>query len=102
MMGKCWGAGSLILCIQKVSEKHTVNFFLCVCGSYLYGMHSFGLVETNLFDEAERVSRKGLELNPRDAWSTHSLAHVLEMTGRPHEGISFLSTTVQDWAVREH
>ncbi|XP_013384664.1 tetratricopeptide repeat protein 38 isoform X2 [Lingula anatina] len=64
---------------------------------YLFGMHSFGLVETSLFSEAEKVSRKGLDINPKDAWSTHSLAHVLEMMGRQDEGISFLSTTVRDW-----
>ena len=43
---------------------------------------------------------QGLEINAQDAWSTHSLAHVLEMTGRSKEGIQFMSTTVNDWAVR--
>ncbi|KAI8493727.1 Tetratricopeptide repeat protein 38 [Branchiostoma belcheri] len=65
--------------------------------SYLYGFHSFGLVETNFYDQAEKAARKGLELNQKDAWSTHSMAHVLEMGGRQDEGIAFMSTTMTDW-----
>ncbi|XP_064642236.1 tetratricopeptide repeat protein 38-like [Lineus longissimus] len=65
---------------------------------YLMGMHSFGLVETNHFQEAERVAKKGLEINRHDSWSTHSVAHVFEMTGRADEGIAFMSKTVADWS----
>jgi len=43
---------------------------------------------------------KGLEVNPRDAWSTHSMAHVLEMMGRQPEGVKFMSGTERDWSVR--
>ncbi|XP_041361295.1 tetratricopeptide repeat protein 38-like isoform X2 [Gigantopelta aegis] len=64
---------------------------------YVIGMHSFGLEETNLYDRAEKAARKGLEINPRDAWSTHTLCHVMEMTGRQDEGISFLTDTVKNW-----
>ena len=42
---------------------------------------------------------QGLEINPVDAWSTHSMAHVLEMMGRQDEGIKFMSGTENDWAV---
>ena len=34
-----------------------------------------------------------------DAWSTHSMAHVFEMTGRQDEGIKFMSETEKDWSV---
>ncbi|KAK2173083.1 hypothetical protein NP493_898g00007 [Ridgeia piscesae] len=64
---------------------------------FLMGMYSFGLCETNMFAQAEKVARKGLEINRSDAWSTHSMAHVLEMQGRWKEGLTFLSSTVQDW-----
>lgn len=65
---------------------------------YLCGMYSFGLEETNKYDEAEKIAKKGLEINPRDAWSTHSVAHVLEMTGRQDEGIRFMSETERNWS----
>lgn len=64
---------------------------------YLYGMYSFGLEETNLYSEAEKIASKGLEINRCDAWSTHSMAHVLEMMGRQDEGIKFMSGTENDW-----
>ncbi|XP_077990624.1 tetratricopeptide repeat protein 38-like [Glandiceps talaboti] len=64
---------------------------------YLLGMHAFGLVETNFYEQAEKEAKMGLELNKRDAWSTHSMAHVLEMMGRQKDGLSFMSTTKEDW-----
>ncbi|XP_072051406.1 tetratricopeptide repeat protein 38-like [Amphiura filiformis] len=65
---------------------------------YVLGMHSFGLIETNFYDQAEKVAKKGLELNQKDAWSTHTICHVLEMEGRQMEGINFLKGTESDWA----
>jgi len=64
---------------------------------YLKGMHAFGLVETKAYYEAEKEAKEGLSINPKDAWATHALAHVYEMTGRHKEGIKFLSTTLKDW-----
>lgn len=64
---------------------------------YLMGMYSFGLCETSRYEQAEQCARKGLELNRQDAWSSHSLTHVLEMQGRFEEGITFLESTVKDW-----
>ncbi|XP_076371125.1 tetratricopeptide repeat protein 38-like isoform X1 [Tachypleus tridentatus] len=65
--------------------------------SYLFGQYAFALEETNFYHKAENFSRKGLELNPRDAWATHALAHVFEMEGRTNEGIAFMSSTVKNW-----
>jgi hypothetical protein len=42
---------------------------------------------------------QGLELNPRDCWSTHARAHIFEMTGRPDEGIEFMNKTLDHWSV---
>ncbi|XP_076333010.1 tetratricopeptide repeat protein 38-like isoform X3 [Tachypleus tridentatus] len=65
--------------------------------NYLFGMYAFGLEETNFYSKAEDFARKGLELNPKDGWATHALAHVFEMQGRTTEGIDFLSSTVKNW-----
>ncbi|XP_074642499.1 tetratricopeptide repeat protein 38-like [Tubulanus polymorphus] len=66
---------------------------------YLFGMHSFGLVESNFYSEAEIAAKKGLEFNKNDAWSTHALCHVYEMECRPDEGISFVTRTMNDWTI---
>ena len=65
--------------------------------SYLYGMISFGLGESNYFQEAEKMALKGLELNRFDGWSTHSFAHIKEYRNETKEGIEFLNTNEQDW-----
>ena len=65
--------------------------------SYLYGMHAFGLGETNMIPRAEKQARLGLELNEHDAWATHALAHTAEYMGQTSEGIDFLEKTEKHW-----
>lgn len=43
------------------------------------GMHAFGLEETGDHARAEAEGRRGVDLEPRDGWSQHAVAHVLEM-----------------------
>ncbi|OWF53854.1 Tetratricopeptide repeat protein 38 [Mizuhopecten yessoensis] len=64
---------------------------------YLLGMYAFGLEECNHYQQAEVTARQGLDINRRDAWSTHAMAHVFEMQGRFEEGINFMSNTENDW-----
>ncbi|MTH61588.1 tetratricopeptide repeat protein [Paracoccus litorisediminis] len=56
----------------------------------LLGMRAFGLEETGHFADAERFGRMGVELEPRDGWSQHAVAHVLEMQNRSAEGILWM------------
>ncbi|ESO81896.1 hypothetical protein LOTGIDRAFT_148564, partial [Lottia gigantea] len=42
---------------------------------------------------------QSLDLNKHDAWATHTMCHVMEMTGRSDEGITFLDRTVNDWTI---
>ncbi|GCC37702.1 hypothetical protein chiPu_0016208 [Chiloscyllium punctatum] len=64
---------------------------------YLKGMYSFGLVETNFYDLAEKTAKEGLVLNPCDAWSAHSLAHVYEMRADVNNGLKFMKETENNW-----
>jgi len=65
---------------------------------YVLGMHAFGLEETALYANAEAAGRKALELNARDPWAVHAVAHVMEMQGRTDEGIEWLLSRSKDWA----
>jgi uncharacterized protein (DUF302 family)/tetratricopeptide (TPR) repeat protein len=56
---------------------------------YILGCHAFALEETGDYAEAEATGRKAVEMQPRDAWGLHAVAHVMEMQGRPAEGLAW-------------
>ncbi len=66
--------------------------------SYILGMQAFGFEECNQYDKAEAIVLDALAMEPRDAWSVHALAHVLEMQGRYEEGKTMYSDRENDWA----
>jgi tetratricopeptide (TPR) repeat protein len=65
---------------------------------YVLGMHAFGLEETALYAKAEDTGCRALELNRRDPWAVHAVAHVMEMQGRARDGIEWLIAREADWA----
>ncbi|KAH0616378.1 hypothetical protein JD844_027423, partial [Phrynosoma platyrhinos] len=65
--------------------------------SYIKGMYSFGLMETNFFDRAEKLAYEALAINQRDAWSVHTIAHVNEMKADLKSGLAFMSQTESNW-----
>jgi len=62
------------------------------------GMHAFGLEETGDYAGAERVGRKSVELEPRDGWGWHAVAHVFEMQNRRRDGIAWLKRDSAAWS----
>jgi hypothetical protein len=62
------------------------------------GMHAFGLEETGDYAQAERQGRLSVELEPRDCWGQHAVAHVMEMTNRPRDGIAWMRANLEDWS----
>ncbi|MEW8562525.1 MAG: tetratricopeptide repeat protein [Candidatus Thiodiazotropha sp.] len=62
------------------------------------GMYAFGLEESGVFDSAERYGRESVALNPRDGWGQHAVAHVMEIQGRPREGIVWMGENADDWS----
>jgi tetratricopeptide (TPR) repeat protein len=64
---------------------------------YVWGMHAFGLEECNRLDEAEAHARKAIDMQRRDPWAHHALAHCLEARGRLTEGVSFLESVSDTW-----
>lgn len=66
--------------------------------SYVLAMYAFGLEECHEYAQAEAAGLAALELEPRDGWAIHALAHVFEMQGRTGEGIDWLRARRTDWA----
>jgi tetratricopeptide (TPR) repeat protein len=65
--------------------------------SFILGLFAFGLEETGDLGQAEDFGRQALARNPRDAWATHAVAHVMETANRHEEGVAFLKSTRADW-----
>jgi hypothetical protein len=62
------------------------------------GMHAFGLEETGDYAQAERQGQRSVELEPRDSWGWHAVAHVHEMRNQPREGIAWLAPGRATWS----
>jgi tetratricopeptide (TPR) repeat protein len=66
--------------------------------SFILGAYAFGLEECGELGRAEDFARKALARNPRDAWATHAMAHVMETANRQDDGIAFLKRTRSFWS----
>jgi tetratricopeptide (TPR) repeat protein len=64
----------------------------------LLGMAAFGYEECGDYARAEHFGREAVEIEPRDAWAVHAVAHVYEMRGDIETGIPWLRDTAQNWA----
>lgn len=66
--------------------------------SLVLGMHAFGLEETGAYAQAEDAGRRAVEADPRDCWAHHAVAHVMEMQGRPADGLGWILSREPHWA----
>jgi len=62
------------------------------------GMHAFGLEETGDYARAEAQGRLSVELEPRDGWGQHAVAHVMEMQDRRREGAAWMRANPDAWS----
>jgi hypothetical protein len=46
---------------------------------------------------AEAAGRLALELEPRNGWARHAVAHVMEMQDRRRDGIAFMRQDISTW-----
>ncbi|WP_246666097.1 tetratricopeptide repeat protein [Aquamicrobium sp. LC103] len=63
----------------------------------ILGMHAFGLEETADYARAEVQGRRAVELEPRDGWAQHAVAHVMEMQSRQRDGIAWMRANTENW-----
>jgi hypothetical protein len=64
----------------------------------LLGMHAFGLEECADYVRAEAQGRAAVELEPRDGWAQHAVAHVMEMQCRQRDGIAWMRANPDAWS----
>jgi len=62
------------------------------------GMHAFGLEETGDYARAEAQGRLSVELEPRDGWGQHAVAHVMEMQNRRRAGVAWMRDNSDGWS----
>ena len=65
--------------------------------AYVHGMAAFAYEECQLLGEAERAARRALELERKEPWAQHALAHVMLTQGRMEEGARFLEGVAPTW-----
>jgi hypothetical protein len=62
------------------------------------GMYAFGLEETADYTRAEELGRAAVEMEPRDGWAVHAVAHVMEMQTRQSDGVAWLRADPDAWS----
>ena len=65
--------------------------------SFILGMRAFGLEESGHYSAGEALALQCVELNPKDTWGVHALAHCYEMQGKTGQGISFMQNCEDKW-----
>jgi tetratricopeptide (TPR) repeat protein len=65
--------------------------------AYVHGMAAFAYEECQLLDHAARSARRALELERKEPWAQHALAHVMLTQGRIEEGARFLESVAPTW-----
>ncbi|UCI20006.1 tetratricopeptide repeat protein [Mesorhizobium sp. B2-1-8] len=63
----------------------------------ILGMQAFGLEEMGEYAQAERLGRSAVEIEPRDGWAQHAVAHVMEMQSRQRDGIAWMRSDPEAW-----
>jgi hypothetical protein len=68
----------------------------------LLAFHAFGAEEAGDYTRAEDESRTAAELEPMSFWPHHTVAHVMEMTGRPEDGLGWMAARQALWSGPGH
>jgi tetratricopeptide (TPR) repeat protein len=68
----------------------------------MLAFHGFGLEEAGDYARAEDESRAAAELEPHSFWPHHTVAHVMEMTGRPEDGLGWMVARQPFWSAPEN
>lgn len=65
--------------------------------AYIHGMAAFAFEQCHLLEEAERSAHRALELQRKEPWAQHALAHVYLTRGQIDDGAWFLEGVADTW-----
>ena len=68
----------------------------------MLALHAFGAEEAGDYALAEDQSREAAELEPLSFWPHHTVTHVMEMTGRPNDGLGWMAAREAHWSTPAH
>ena len=68
----------------------------------MLALHGFGLEEGGDYARAEDESRAAVDLEPHNFFPHHTVAHVMEMTGRPEDGLGWMAAREAFWAAPDN
>ncbi len=68
----------------------------------MLGFWGFGLEEAGDYGRSEDVSREAAEREPFGFWPHHTVAHVMEMMGRPEDGLGWMAAREPFWSTPAH
>jgi len=68
----------------------------------LLSFYSFGQEEAGDYVRAESTAREAAELEPYGYWPHHCVTHVMEMTGRPQDGLRWMGEREPLWSSNDN
>src|ERR1051326_6983940 len=68
----------------------------------MLAFHGFGCEEAGDYARAEEESREAAEREPYSFWPHHTVAHVMEMTGRPQDGLGWMVAREPFWSTQDN
>ena len=68
----------------------------------MQSFYSFGLEEAGDYARAEDTARAAAELEPYGYWPHHCVSHVMEMMGRPRDGLAWMEEREPYWSSKDN
>lgn len=68
----------------------------------MLSFYGFGLEEAGDYAKAEAVSREAAQREPYGYWPHHAVSHVMEMTGRPADGLAWMDERQAFWSAKDN
>ncbi|HEY8048542.1 MAG TPA: tetratricopeptide repeat protein [Ramlibacter sp.] len=64
---------------------------------YFHGMLAFGFEQCHRLQEAEAAARRAIDMQRKEPWAHHALAHVMLTQRRHREGSEFMRSVSDTW-----